>query len=84
MATFNSVYIVRESPSEEPIAVFKDLHDLYRFSTTRCMDTCREAYGTVKHFFVMEEELQTNVRVTIWYDVKTGMTHSVAKYNVIH
>jgi len=80
---YKTIYIVRESPSEEPMAVFRDLRDAYRFSTGRCMETCRRAYSTVKLYYLIEEALMTNVRVTVWQDNETGVVHSVAKYNII-
>jgi hypothetical protein len=80
---FKTVYIVRESPSEEPIAVFRDLRDVYRFSSARYMNSPRRAYIMNKYYYVIEEELQKNVRVTIWHDTETGMVHSVAKYDIM-
>jgi hypothetical protein len=80
---FKTIYIVRESPSEEPMAVFRDLRDAYRFSTQRCMETCRRAYNTVKLYYLIEEALITDVRITVWEDNETGLIHSVAKYNII-
>jgi len=80
---YKTIYIVRESPSEEPIAVFRDLRDAYRFSITRCMETCRRAYNTVKLYYLIEEALVNNVRVTVWHDVETELVHSVAKYTII-
>jgi hypothetical protein len=80
---FKMVYIIRESPSEEPIAVLRDLRDAYRFSMNRCMETSRSSYSTIKEYHQLEKELMSNVRVTVWYDSTSGLQHTVAKYSVI-
>ena len=80
---FKTIYIVRESPSEEPIGVFRDLRDAYRFSSTRYMNSPGRAHMTNKYFYVIEEELQNNLRVTIWHDAETGTVHSVSKYDIM-
>jgi hypothetical protein len=80
---FKSIYILREAPSEEPLAVFRDLRDAYRYSTSRCMEIRRTAYTTVKEYYLLEEELATAVRATIWYDNTSELKHTVAKYQIM-
>jgi len=79
---FKFVYIIRESPSEEPIAVLRDLRDAYRFSMNRCVETSRASYSTMKEYHLLEKELTSNVRVTVWHDT-AGLQHTIAKYAVI-
>jgi len=79
---FKTIYIVREANSEEPLAVFRDLRDAYRFSTNRCMEICRAAYITVKEYYILEEELSKVIRTTIWYDSATGLNNSIARYTI--
>jgi len=77
-----SVYILRESPSEEPIAIFNDINDAYRYSSNRCIEYYQRAYITIKQYYIVEEEIKTGVRIVVWYDNLTNTTHTMTKYDL--
>jgi hypothetical protein len=46
------------------------------------MEIRRDAYITAKEYYLLEEELATVVRATIWYDKTSELKHTVAKYQI--
>ena len=76
------VYILRESPSEEPIAVFNDIRNAYTFSKERYYGIIRDANSSIQQFYLMEEELITNMHTVVWRDTTNNIIHSIARYAV--
>ena len=76
------VYILRETGSDEPIAIFQDLKNAFRFSTKRCLEMCPHAYTTTKEFYKLDEELKTVVTVVLWSDPQRGVEHTVSQYTL--
>ena len=77
-----TIYIIRESPSEEPIAIFNDIRDAYTFSKDRYYGIIRDAGSSIQQYYLVEEDLITNMRTIVWTDKTKNTQNSIARYTL--
>jgi hypothetical protein len=77
-----TIYIISESPSEEPIAIFNDIRDAYTFSKERYYGIVRDASSSIQQYYLVEEDLIANTRTVIWRDKTKNIQNSLARYTL--